>query len=332
MQIHPTSEHRMIEYESLAHSNRDYLPEIETAAVRVRRSGWYVLGQEVSALEAEFANYTGVKHCVGVANGLEALTLSIEAVCLLKGSDILVASNTYIATILATLRAGHNPVLVKPAIETFNMDPARLAESITSKTRAICVTHLCGKSCRMDAIYPFTKEHGLRIIEDCAQSHGAKLFGRMTGTFGDADCFSFYPPKNLGAIGDAGAVVPDDDAIANRLWHVRNYGSRQKYINKYPGANSRLDEIQAAILRVELRHLDAMTEHKRTLAKKYILTSYPLCYGSPSCRMTNMMYFIFLGFAIVSEMSCVPGCYRTESKPKFILRFHHIENRPLQKC
>ena len=259
----------MIEYESLARSNAAFMDELEAAAGRVIRSGWYVLGQEVTAFEAEFAAYVGAKHCIGVANGLDALILSIEALDLPKGSDILVASNTYIATILAVLRAGHHPVLVEPELETFNMDPARLAGAITGNTRAICVTHMFGKSCRMDAIGAFAKEHGLKLIEDCAQSHGARLGGRMTGTFGDAGCFSFYPTKNLGAVGDAGAVVTDNDELADRLRHLRNYGSKQKYVNRYAGINSRLDELQAALLRVKLKHLDAMTQHKRELAAAY---------------------------------------------------------------
>ena len=259
----------MIEYESLVNSNAAYMDDLESAASRVIRGGWYVLGQEVSTFEGEFAQYVGARHCIGVANGLDALILSIEALDLPKGSDILVASNTYIATILAIVRAGHNPVLVEPDIETFNMDPANLTGAMTSKTRAICVTHLFGKSCRMDAIGEFARKHDLRIIEDCAQSHGAKLGGQMTGTFGNAGCFSFYPTKNLGAIGDAGAVVTNDDALADRLRHTRNYGSKQKYINEYLGVNSRLDELQAAFLRVKLRHLDEMTQHKRALADIY---------------------------------------------------------------
>lgn len=259
----------MIEYESLIRSNEQFMVELEGAAARVIRSGWYVLGQEVSAFEAEFAQYVGAKHCIGVANGLDALILSIEALDLPNGSDILVASNTYIATILAIVRAGHRPVLVEPDLATFNMDPALLPQSITSNTRAICVTHLFGKTCRMDAIGAFAREHGLKIVEDCAQSHGARLGSQMTGTFGNAGCFSFYPTKNLGAIGDAGAVVTNDDALADRLRHTRNYGSKQKYVNRYLGVNSRLDELQAALLRVKLRHLDAMTVHKRALADAY---------------------------------------------------------------
>ncbi|MBB5392528.1 MULTISPECIES: DegT/DnrJ/EryC1/StrS aminotransferase family protein [unclassified Herbaspirillum] len=263
------SEPSIIEYESLAFSNQRFMADLEAAATRVIRSGWYVLGKEVSAFEAEFASYVGAKHCIGVANGLDALILSIEALELPAHSDILVASNTYIATILAIVRAGHKPVLVEPDPATFNIDPARLEQAMTSNTRAICVTHLFGKTCRMDAIGAFASAHGLRVIEDCAQSHGSRLGAQMTGTFGDAGCFSFYPTKNLGAMGDAGAITTNDDAIADRLRHTRNYGSKQKYVNRYVGINSRLDELQAALLRVKLHHLNAMTDHKRSLAEVY---------------------------------------------------------------
>lgn len=259
----------MIEYESLARSNQPFMEELEATAVRVIRKGWYVLGEEVAAFEEEFARYAGARHCIGVANGLDALILSIEALDLPRASDILVASNTYIATILAIVRAGHRPVLVEPERTTFNMDPAGLPQAITANTRAVCVTHLFGKTCRMDVIGAFAREHGLKVVEDCAQSHGARLGTRMTGTFGDAGCFSFYPTKNLGALGDAGAIVTNDDALADRLRHTRNYGSKQKYVNRYLGVNSRLDELQAALLRVKLRHLDAMTAHKRALAEVY---------------------------------------------------------------
>lgn len=284
----------MIEYESLAKSNDRFMVELEAAAARVIRSGWYVLGQEVSAFEAEFAQYLGAKHCIGVANGLDALVLSIEALDLPKGSDILVASSTYIATILAIVRAGHRPVLVEPELATFNMDPARLPQAMTSNTRAICVTHLFGKTCRMDAIGAFASEHGLKVVEDCAQSHGARLGDQMTGTFGDAGCFSFYPTKNLGAVGDAGAVVTNDDALADRLRHTRNYGSKQKYVNRYVGVNSRLDELQAALLRVKLRQLDAMTTHKRALAEIYF-ASLPDWVAKPVRRPDEFDVFHIYG-------------------------------------
>ena len=259
----------MIEYENLSRSNAAFMDELEAAASRVIRSGWYVLGQEVSSFEKEFAEYVGAKHCIGVANGLDALILSIEALDLPPGSDILVASNTYIATIIAIVRAGHKPVLVEPELTTFNMDPACLPAAMTARTRAICVTHLFGKTCRMDAIGAFAREHGLKLVEDCAQSHGAKLGDQMTGTFGDAGCFSFYPTKNLGAVGEGGAIVTNDDALAERLRMTRNYGSEKKYVFKYVGVNSRLHEMQAAMLRVKLRHLDEMTAHKRQLARIY---------------------------------------------------------------
>jgi dTDP-4-amino-4,6-dideoxygalactose transaminase len=259
----------MIEYENLASSNAQFMSELELAAKRVIRSGWYILGQEVSAFEAEFASFVGSKHCIGVANGLDALILSLEALDLPKASDVLVASNTYIATILAIVRAGHHPILVEPHVDTFNMDAARLPEAVTAKTRAICVTHMFGKTCRMDAIGAFAREHGLRVVEDCAQSHGAKLGDQMTGTFGDAGCFSFYPTKNLGALGDAGAIVTNSDEMADRLRHIRNYGSKEKYVNRYVGVNSRLDELQATALRVKLRYLDDITVHKRALADVY---------------------------------------------------------------
>lgn len=287
----------MIEYESLANSNGRFFEELEAAASRVIRGGWYVLGQEVAALEREFAQYVGVKHCVGVANGLDALILSIEALDLPKGSDILVASNTYIATILAILRAGHRPVLVEPEAATFNMDASLLARSITPATRAICVTHLFGKSCRMDAIGEFARANNLKLVEDCAQSHGARLGGKMTGTFGDAGCFSFYPTKNLGAIGDAGAVVTDDDALADKLRHLRNYGSKQKYVNRYIGSNSRLDEIQAAMLRVKLTHLDEMTAHKRQLAEIYF-ANLPAWVEKPVRRPDEFDVFHIYGIRV----------------------------------
>lgn len=286
-------EPELIEYENLARSNAALMNELEGALTRVLRSGWYVLGNEVSAFEAEFAAYLGAKHCIGVANGLDALILSIEGLDLPPGSDILVASNTYIATILAILRAGYRPVLVEPELNSFNLDPARLDGAITPATRAICVTHLFGKSCRMDAIAAFARDHGLRLVEDCAQSHGARLGAQMTGTFGDAGCFSFYPTKNLGAIGDAGAIVTNDDALADKLRHTRNYGSKQKYVNKYIGVNSRLDELQAAVLRVKLQHLDAATEHKRRLAVTY-MDRLPDWVGKPRIRNDEFdVYHIF---------------------------------------
>ena len=259
----------MIEYESLSETNKRFMNEFAASAAKVIRSGWYILGQEVSLFEAEFAKFIGAKHCIGVGNGLDALILSITALKLPRGSDILVASKTYIATIIAIVRAGHYPVLVEPDPETFNINPSELRDTMTAKTRAICVTHLFGKVCRMDLIIAFANEFDLKLVEDCAQSHGAKLDNITTGTFGDAGCFSFYPTKNLGALGDAGAIVTNDDVLAENVRYLRNYGSSEKYTNQYVGYNSRLDELQAAFLRIKLRHLHQITTHKRALADIY---------------------------------------------------------------
>ena len=259
----------MIDFENLYKSNREYIAELENAAKRVINSGWYVLGDEVKQFEKEFAEYLGIKYCIGVASGLDALILSIEALSFPKNSDILVASNTYIATILAIIKAGHKPVLVEPDEKTFNIDPNKLAKSITSKTKAICVTHLFGKCCRMDEINLFADNHNLEIIEDCAQAHGAKLKDQLAGTFGKAGCFSFYPTKNLGSLGDAGAIATNDENLYDKLLHLRNYGSKVKYKNEYLGSNSRLDEIQAAFLRVKLKYLNSLIAHKRNLAEVY---------------------------------------------------------------
>lgn len=259
----------MIEYENLRAANAPFMVEFQGALQRVVESGWYILGDEVTAFEQEFASYIGVSHCVGVGNGLDALTLSLRALELPTGAEVLVPSNTYIATILAVLQAGLKPVLVEPDLSTYNIDPELLPAALTARTRVVCVTHLYGKPCRMDEVVPFARDHGLKVIEDCAQSHGARVQGRMTGTFGIAGCFSFYPTKNLGALGDAGAIVTDDADFADRLRYWRNYGSRQKYVNVYPGVNSRLDEVQAALLRVKLPCLDRINEHKRRLASLY---------------------------------------------------------------
>ena len=259
----------MIEYENLKDSNAPFSSEIKEALSKVVDSGWYVLGSEVESFECEFSQYIGSKYCIGVANGLDALTLSLLAFDMPNGSEVLVSSNTYIATILAILNAGFKPVLVEPNIHSYNIDHTLLEKYITTKTAAISVTHLYGKSCEMTHVMEFAVRHGLKVVEDCAQSHGAKWDGRTTGTFGDTGCFSFYPTKNLGGLGDAGAIVTNNETLADKLRYLRNYGSKQKYVNKYIGYNSRLDEIQAAVLRVKLKYLDKITNHKRMLADIY---------------------------------------------------------------
>jgi dTDP-4-amino-4,6-dideoxygalactose transaminase len=260
----------MIEYENLSLSNASFALEFKAAFASTLDKGWYILGSEVEKFELNFAKYIGVDHCIGVANGLDALTISMAALDLPSGSEVLVASNTYIATILAIVHAGLKPVLVEPDINTYNINPLILPEALTSSTRAICITHLYGKSCQMDKLIKFSDENNLYLIEDCAQSHGAKFKGKITGSFGIAGCFSFYPTKNLGALGDAGAITSNNKEYARRLRHIRNYGSEKKYINKYIGYNSRLDEIQAAFLNVKLNRLDDITNHKRMLANIYL--------------------------------------------------------------
>ncbi len=207
-----------------------YQEEYEAAALRVLRSGWYVLGPEVESFEQAFAAYVGRKYCIGVGSGLDALTLSVRALGIGAGDEVIVPANTYIATVLAITANGATPVFVEPD-DCFTLDAARIEAAITPKTRAIMVVHLYGQAAQMDAICRIAKAHGLRLVEDCAQSHGAKFSGTMTGAFGDAGCFSFYPTKNLGAFGDAGAVVTDDEELAGTLRMLRNYGSEKKYHN-----------------------------------------------------------------------------------------------------
>jgi len=259
----------MIDYENLSSANTTLLKELEAASLKVIRKGWYILGEEVEAFETEFAKFVGTNYCIGVGNGLDAIVLSLVALELPSGSDILVASNTYIATIISILRAGHRPILVEPNPGTYNIDPSRVLAAVTPKTRAICITHMFGKACEVDKIISIAKAFDLKLIEDCAQSHGAKFKDKVTGSFGDLGCFSFYPTKNLGALGDGGAIVTNDQILAERVRCLRNYGSPQKYEFQHIGYNSRLDEIQAAFLRVKLKHINQLVTHKRMLADIY---------------------------------------------------------------
>jgi dTDP-4-amino-4,6-dideoxygalactose transaminase len=259
-----------IEYESLALLNKPFQEEYKAAFADVVDSGWYILGERVKKFENEFAAYTGGKHCVGLASGLDAITLAIAAFNFEKGSEIIVPSNTYIATIISVLQNNMTPVLVEPSIDTYNIDPAKIEASITPKTRAIVVVHLYGKACNMDPIIALCKKHNLKLIEDCAQSHGATYKGKQTGTFGEFGAFSFYPTKNLGALGDAGAIVCSDDALTTTIRRLRNYGSDKKYYNELVGYNSRLDEVQAAFLSIKLKRLDEINAHKRKLASIYL--------------------------------------------------------------
>ena len=260
----------MIPYENLAKLNAPFFDEYQQVFKATLEGGWYVLGEQVSAFEREFASYTGTAYCAGVANGLDALVIALRALELPVGAEVIVPANTYIATILAIVQAGLQPVLVEPDLATYNIDPKKIEAKISANTKAIMVVHLYGKACDMDPILALCSRYGLRLLEDCAQSHGATYKGKMTGSFGDFGCFSFYPTKNLGALGDAGAVVCNDEALLQKVKMLRNYGSSRKYHNEVVGFNSRLDEIQAAFLRVKLRHIASITAHKQVLAKRYL--------------------------------------------------------------
>ena len=260
----------MIEYENLFKSNQLFLEEYRNAFETVLKSGWFILGSQVEEFENQFALYNNVKFCAGVASGLDALTISLLALDLPSGSEVIVPSNTYIATILSIIHSGHKPVLVEPDINTYNIDPRRIEDSITSRTRAIMVVHLYGKPCDMDPIIDICHRKNLYLVEDCAQAHGAEYKGNKVGGFGDMAAFSFYPTKNLGCLGDGGAIVTNDETLWRKARMLRNYGSEKKYYNEYIGFNSRLDEVQASFLKVKLRYLDEINKHKRKLAKIYL--------------------------------------------------------------
>jgi len=244
--------------------------EMDDAYRRVMESGMYILGEEVEAFESEFAAYCEVEHCIGVGNGLEALHLILRACNIGAGDEVIVPANTYIATWLAISYAGAVPVPIEPDSRTYNLDPKIIETAITSKTRAIMPVHLYGQPVDMDPILTIAHKHNVKVIEDAAQAHGAKYKGRLAGGMADAAGWSFYPGKNLGAMGDAGAVTTNDDELADRLRVLRNYGSRVKYYNEVKGYNSRLDTLQAAFLRVKLHHLDEWNNRRKVLAAMYL--------------------------------------------------------------
>jgi dTDP-4-amino-4,6-dideoxygalactose transaminase len=260
----------MLEYENLNSLNKSLFDEYKVAFNEVLESGWYVLGNKVKEFETNFASYCNTNYCVGVANGLDALNLSLRAFGFNKGDEVLVPSNTYIATILSIVDNGLQPILVEPNIATYNIDPELIERAITPKTKAIMVVHLYGKVCEMDKILSIAKKYDLKVIEDCAQSHGAKYKGKLSGSFGDYAAHSFYPTKNLGALGDAGAVTTSNEELAKKIRVLRNYGSEVKYYNDVVGVNSRLDELQAALLLVKLKYMEQITSHKRNLASIYL--------------------------------------------------------------
>lgn len=269
----------MIPFLDLKKINQEYAIALKQACAKVIDSGWYVLGHEVAEFEKEFAAYCEAKHCLGVANGLDALVLILRAYMELglmqKGDEVIVPANTYIASILAISENGLTPILVEPDIDTFNLDPKLIKPAITSKTKAILTVHLYGYVTAMDEINEIAKQYELKVIEDCAQAHGAlytnkKAETKKVGSLGDAAGFSFYPGKNLGALGDGGAITTNDSELANMIAALRNYGSHEKYKNRYKGINSRLDEIQAAMLRVKLAYLGNVTAARQSIARAYL--------------------------------------------------------------
>ncbi len=243
--------------------------EFEGKALEVLRSGWYVLGPEVRGFEEEFAQYTGAKYCVGLANGLDALWIAFRVLGIKEGDEVIVQGNTYIASVMGITINDATPVFVEPD-EFNNIDASKIEEKITERTKAILVVHLYGQASNMAPIVELAHKYNLKIVEDCAQSHGAKFNGQMTGTFGEIGCFSFYPSKNLGAFGDAGAIVTSDEKIAQDFRMYRNYGSEKRYYNKVVGANSRLDELQAGLLRVRLKYMDEILAEKTAICNRYL--------------------------------------------------------------
>jgi dTDP-4-amino-4,6-dideoxygalactose transaminase len=243
--------------------------DIDAAIARVLQSGWYILGPEVEAFEIEWAAFCNAQHAVGVANGLDALTLALRALDIGVGDEVIVPSNTYVATWLAVSGVGATPVPVEPDPTTYNIDSTKIEAAVTARTRAILPVHLYGQPADLDPILCIANRYGLKVVEDAAQAHGARYKGKRIGAHGDIICWSFYPGKNLGAFGDAGAITTNDDALAERIKLLRNYGSREKYINKELGVNSRLDPIQAAALRVKLSVLEKWTERRRRVAATY---------------------------------------------------------------
>lgn len=260
---------RVIPFSTLKPLYEQHAEEYDEAALRALRSGWYIMGKELEAFEKEFASYIGISHCIGLNSGLDALVLALRALGIGPGDEVIVQANTYIATVLAITENGATPVFVEPDTY-YGIDAQSVEKVITPRTKAIMAVHLYGQSCDMEPLCEISRRSGIPIIEDCAQSHGSTLKGEMTGTFGLIGCFSFYPTKNLGAFGDAGAVVTEDPILAEKLRTLRNYGSRIKYQNEIEGVNSRLDEIQAALLRVRLKYLEEILEERKKIAEFYL--------------------------------------------------------------
>jgi len=271
-----------VPFSDLGATYRALKSEIDAAVSQTLESGWYILGPEVEAFEAEWAEYCDAKHSVGLANGLDALVLALRGLEVGVGDEVIVPSNTYIATWLAVSAVGATPVPVEPNPVTHNIDTARIADAISPRTKVILPVHLYGQPADIDPILSLARHFGIAVVEDAAQAHGARYKGKRIGAHSDIVCWSFYPGKNLGAFGDAGAITTNRDDLAEKIQLLRNYGSRVKYVNELQGVNSRLDPIQAAVLRVKLKHLDSWTERRRKIARHYNTALKDIGLGLPS--------------------------------------------------
>ncbi|CRM14207.1 dTDP-3-amino-3,6-dideoxy-alpha-D-galactopyranose transaminase [Pseudomonas sp. 22 E 5] len=318
----------MISFLDLKNINAAMRDELIESCTRVIDSGWYIAGKELSDFESAFATYTGSRHCIGVANGLDALNLTLRAWKemgrLKEGDEVIVPANTYIASILAITENRLIPVLVEPAPSTYNLDIQRIEAAITPRTRAIMAVHLYGQLCDMPALMAIAERNQLLVLEDSAQAHGASIDGRRAGNWGDASGFSFYPGKNLGALGDAGAITTNDDELAETIKALRNYGSHEKYKNLYQGVNSRLDELQAAMLSVKLKYLDEQTKQRRNIAQMYLdgithpSVTLPLQPGTCAQTLESHVWHVFV---IRCERRDELQQYLTEQKIQTIIHY-----------
>lgn len=318
----------MISFLDLKEVNKQYRMELIEATTKVIDSGWYIQGSEVKAFEDEFARYCGVKHCVGVANGLDALNLTLRAWKelgkLMDGDEVIVPANTYIASILAITENKLTPVLVEPDPSTYNLCPKQTEKLITRKTRAILPVHLYGQMADMPAIMAIANKHKLLVLEDSAQAHGSSINSIKAGNWGDASGFSFYPGKNLGALGDAGAITTNSDELAETIRALGNYGSHKKYENIYQGVNSRLDEIQAAMLRVKLRYLDIETERRRQVAIAYadgIDNSALKLPIATKTKVTDLSHHVFHLFVVQARNRNTLQSYLTDNGVQTLIHY-----------
>lgn len=282
-----------VDFTVLGRQYAKYQAEYEEAALRALRSGWYILGNELKEFEAQFAAFHGIRHCMGLNSGLDALRLALAALGIGSGDEVIVQANTYIATALAITENGATPVFVD-ADDYFGVDAEKIEAKVTPRTKAIMPVHLYGQPCDMDAVMAVAKRHGLYVVEDCAQAHGSTFGGRKVGTFGEVGCFSFYPTKPVGAFGDAGAIITDNDEVAKRVAMLRNYGSRVKYHHDIIGLNSRMDELQAAILKVNLKYMCDGGAERQSIAQRYLDgIRYPRIRLPETRRGATHVYHVF---------------------------------------